>query len=181
MYRLLFFILFLSVNLFGQENCIKVKLNLTHNEDYTFTHENARLILTGNGRNDILRPNRELEFVLDNLSEGDYSFYITPGNQLHSNMTYKYKLHFGPKTITGHTIEISYTPFCHYSKENKTCPVCCTEEHVIPVRYGLIAVIEKRDKNGNIINDDQKEFKMGGCVVSDCDPQWYCEQDDVKF
>ncbi|MFP9112804.1 hypothetical protein ACLI1A_02610 [Flavobacterium sp. RHBU_3] len=181
MYRLLFFILFLSVNLFGQENCIKIKLNLTHNEDYTFTYENARLILTGNGRNDTLRPNRELEFNMENLTKGDYQFRIIPNNSLDRTTEHYYKFHFDTPAQQKHPFEITYSPFCPYSIENKTCPVCCTEKHVIPVRYGLIAVIEKRDKNGNIINDDKKKFKAGGCVVSDCDPQWYCEQDDVKF
>jgi hypothetical protein len=180
MCRLLFLILLFSLQAFGQQNCIIVKLSVTHGEDYTYTYENARLILTGNGRDDTLRPNRELEFVLEGLKEGDYSFYITPQNQLHSNRITQYRFCYDPKTIIGNTMEISFSPFCHYSKENKTCPVCCTDDKVVPIVYGLIASINKVDENGNII-ENKKNYKAGGCVVSGCDPHWYCEQDDVEF
>jgi len=81
---------------------------------------------------------------------------------------------------------------CPYEKtKNNRCPVCKKTDKTIPIVYGLI--IEITDANPNIIETNgvriisdtpiikKKKYKSGGCVVSDCQPSWFCERDDKKF
>ena len=57
-----------------------------------------------------------------------------------------------------------------------TCPKNHTDS-IIPIIYGLVATtIEWGTKN-------KKEVKAryAGCVVTDCDPQFYCKEHDIEF
>jgi len=63
---------------------------------------------------------------------------------------------------------------CLYDHPPGYIPIC-PENHtdnIIPIVYGLIIQIgdSKRD-----------EFLRGGCVVTDCDPNYYCKVHEVKF
>jgi len=72
-----------------------------------------------------------------------------------------------------------FPPDCSYNRHvlNRTCPKCNKRDKVIPIKYGLRVPLY--DKNGNII--DEGEYRPRGCVVSDCDPSWYCKRDKVEF
>ena len=61
---------------------------------------------------------------------------------------------------------------CEYDqhKNNKECPVCLKSDKVVPIVYGLPV--------GRL---NQKKYYYAGCIVTDCDPNWYCKRDEHKF
>ncbi len=76
-------------------------------------------------------------------------------------------------------LTISYPPkICPYEKSKMTgiCPEGNHKDYVIPIEYGLIVGDEefmKKVKNN--------EVELGGCMVTDCDPNWYCTTHDRRF
>ena len=59
---------------------------------------------------------------------------------------------------------------CVYSGSTKECPICKKEDEVIPISYGFSAPesFEKLKK---------RESYSGGCMITCCDPSWYCKRD----
>lgn len=57
-----------------------------------------------------------------------------------------------------------------------TCPKNHTDS-IIQISYGLIAT------RGDTFIKDKKEMKVkyGGCVMTGCDPQFYCKEHDIDF
>ncbi len=56
----------------------------------------------------------------------------------------------------------------------KICPVGNHSKHIVPVLYGLPG--EKLRRKA-----DKGKVKLGGCLISGCDPQWYCKIHDKTF
>lgn len=54
------------------------------------------------------------------------------------------------------------------------CPQCRKSSHVIPIVYGL---------PGKALMDEsaQGKVKLGGCIVSDQNPQWHCKSCDKDW
>ncbi len=61
---------------------------------------------------------------------------------------------------------------CMYDMRNSKpkCPICNSKKEVIPYVYGLPA--ERLVKN-----EDQELYVLGGCIVRQCRPLWYCKRD----
>ncbi|HAT64562.1 MAG TPA: hypothetical protein DCS66_08155 [Flavobacteriaceae bacterium] len=87
---------------------------------------------------------------------GNREDYIFPSFYLSENDTIRLKL--------------PYSYYCEYdiSKNDKTCPICKKKNKVIPVEFGLF------------INDPKKAYNMG-CLITDCEPNWYCKRDKITF
>lgn len=63
---------------------------------------------------------------------------------------------------------------CLYDYPADSTPIC-PENHtdnIIPIVYGLVA-----RTNGS----KNKEIHLGGCIVSDCDPKYYCKAHQKTF
>lgn len=63
---------------------------------------------------------------------------------------------------------------CLYNHPSDYFPVC-SEGHtdgIIPIIYGKIALRRSKEPD---------EFLAGGCMVSDCDPKYYCKWHKTKF
>lgn len=68
---------------------------------------------------------------------------------------------------------------CLYDHPKGYVPTCPRNhrDQIIPIVYGLVATPVKyyhRDKKDMTV-------KYAGCVVTDCDPQYYCKEHDVEF
>lgn len=76
-------------------------------------------------------------------------------------------------------LKMELPPPCKYDKNlnDKTCPVCNKRDMTIPIVYGLI-VSEEGSKSDKEMYD---KWYPGGCVISKCDPNWYCKRDKYKF
>lgn len=120
-------------------------------------------------------------FAIDSLDPGRYDV----------NATY---ITFRDTTLQGIQVEPGVTTFikivlpryCVYDSraESGLCPVCSKKDAVIPIQYGLLIGDEthglKMDGKQRYALDQGKWY-VGGCVISDCDPNWYCRTDSLKF
>ncbi|GHN01802.1 hypothetical protein WSM22_32910 [Cytophagales bacterium WSM2-2] len=76
----------------------------------------------------------------------------------------------------GQLLELNITvngPCLYDHPEDKvpTCPENHTD-NIIPIVYGLI---------GKLKDSKNVEIHLGGCVVSDCDPKFYCKTHQKEF
>jgi hypothetical protein len=59
-------------------------------------------------------------------------------------------------------------------KISKQCPKCCSENDVIPILYGMPGP-------DMVIEEEAGKIKLGGCLICDENPQWFCKKCDIKF
>ena len=59
-------------------------------------------------------------------------------------------------------------------KTNPQCPIDGHSDQIIPIIYGMPS--EKL-----WIKADKGKVKLGGCLVSDDNPKWYCKKHGVEF
>ena len=74
------------------------------------------------------------------------------------------------------SVKFKFPVDCQYNLQgiDRKCPKCHKPDKVIPICYGL----PMYDENGNKIGP---KCYSAGCMVSECDPSWYCERDKYKF
>ena len=68
---------------------------------------------------------------------------------------------------------------CLYDHSAGYIPTCPKNhiDSIIPIIYGLVATtIEWGTKNKKKV-----KARYAGCVVTDCDPQFYCKEHDIEF
>ncbi|MCP4121120.1 MAG: hypothetical protein GY751_05155 [Bacteroidetes bacterium] len=56
----------------------------------------------------------------------------------------------------------------------KKCATCKSNDQVVPVMYGM---------PGPKMQDDAYagKIKLGGCLIGENDPKWYCKRDEAEF
>lgn len=68
---------------------------------------------------------------------------------------------------------------CLYNRPGDYIPTCPKNhtDSIIPIVYGLVVT------SGDTFIKDRKdmEVKYAGCVITGCDPQFYCKQHDIEF
>lgn len=77
---------------------------------------------------------------------------------------------FGQKKDTGITNHRIYDTL--YT--SKVCPLCHRKENVIPIIYG-------KPGKGSIKLAEIGNIKLGGCMVSEKSPKFYCKTDNFEF
>lgn len=58
--------------------------------------------------------------------------------------------------------------------KSKACPLCHKKENVIPIIYG-------KPGKGLIKLAEMGNIKLGGCIVSEKSPKFYCKTDKFEF
>lgn len=60
------------------------------------------------------------------------------------------------------------------SIEKHNCPVCKSDKEVIPIIYGKpgTELIQKAERG---------ECRLGGCMISENSPRYYCKKDKKEF
>lgn len=178
----IFYILFSIVGFTfcsAQTITIDGKLILQNEDDRNLVIEKTTIVLEQNGVKQVTKVNERLAFSFKiNDSEKILITTVSKGIGSIAGRYYTLKNAELKKTDTI-SIKIPYALTCKYdkSKENKTCPVCKTDNEVIPISYGLTAEIIKEGEEVK----NEKKYKPGGCTTSDCDPNWYCKRDNLEF
>ncbi|MET0637945.1 MAG: carboxypeptidase regulatory-like domain-containing protein [Chitinophagaceae bacterium] len=93
---------------------------------------------------------------------------------------------FKQVSVSGDTsMNLIYSVYCRFDKSagDKRCPICRKDDTVIPIRYGLNGVTVPKVGQQALENQNQlkDEFFPGGCLVTSCDPNWYCKRDQLEF
>ena len=178
--NILLIVMLLGFKVFSQTGEIKGKLLLQDTENIESVLSNTYIILKTKTGTDSVRLNKDLNFKFQNVGADTVRIYIRPRNYPFDS---GYKFYFNGKSTK--KIKLTYTSACPFGKrENNICPVCKNKDKVISIRYGLIAEI--RDKKRNLVDGKgnklkEEKYKSGGCIVSDCQPNWYCERDKKEF
>jgi hypothetical protein len=63
---------------------------------------------------------------------------------------------------------------CLYDHPVDKIPACPKNhtDNIIPIVYGLI---------GQTTDSKDDEIHLGGCIMSDCDPKYYCKKHQIEF
>ncbi|RKR11734.1 hypothetical protein C8C83_3480 [Flavobacterium sp. 90] len=186
--KILLYLLLISFSCFSQTGKLNGKLILKDTENYKKVLENTYIILKTSIKTDSIKVDSDLRFVFEDVkAEKKIKIFISP--RTYPINTY-YIMDLKKNEIKN--VEIPYTSTCPYSKDrNNVCPTCSKNDKVLPIVYGLIATVNYKDKdgnptdkNGNIISKKESKkvkYKSGGCVVSDCQPTWFCQRDKLNF
>ncbi|MEY8847293.1 hypothetical protein AB9K26_00635 [Psychroserpens sp. XS_ASV72] len=163
---------------YSQNIKVNGKILLENEDDRNNVIQKTKVILSQNGTEQSTKVNENLEFFFEIEGFNDIEVTFEPkgmGNISGRFYTFKNSELRKKDTIS---LKIPYSLTCKYdkSKDNKTCPTCEREDEVIPIAYGLIAEITKKGEE-----KQEKKYKSGGCVISDCDPNWYCKRDNLEF
>ena len=168
---------------FSQTGEIHGKLILGDLENYQTVSKNTFIILKSKTRIDTVKVDENLSFKFTKLSTDTLRIFTSP-RSYPTNIYYRINLKEGEVK----KIELKYSSVCPYTKsENKKCPICKKEDKVISISYGLIAAVKFKDKDGNATDGNGKHIlqemkvKHGGCVVTECDPNWFCTRDEKEF
>ncbi|CAM4114173.1 MULTISPECIES: hypothetical protein [Flavobacterium] len=168
---------------FCQTGEIHGKLILEDLENYQVVLKNTMIILKSKTRNDTIKVDKNLEFKFKNLSTDTLNVFILPRNYP-TNTYYRVNLKEGEIQ----KLELKYSSVCPYSKtQNTICPICKKDDKVISITYGFVASVKFRDKDGEITDKngkpilEERKVKYGGCVVTDCHPNWFCTRDEMEF
>lgn len=185
--KILLCFLFFSFTCFSQTVKLTGKLILKDTENYKKVFENTYIILKTSTKTDSVKVDSDLRFAFEDVKVEKIKIFISPRS--YPVNTY-YIINLKEDEINN--IEIPYSSVCPFGKnKDNFCPICTKNDKVLPIVYGFLAKINYKDKNGNptdkngkIISKEESEklkYKAGGCVVSDCQPSWFCERDQTEF
>jgi hypothetical protein len=178
--KLLLLLILTCFRMFAQTGEIHGKLVLQDVENIESVRNNTWVILKTQIRTDSVKVDKDLNFVFKDVKADTVRIYIKPRTY---PIDRSYRIYFNGKESK--KLELEYSSTCPFGKkENNSCPVCKKKDKVIPIRYGLMAEI--RNKKGELVDGKgnkivEKKYKSGGCVISDCQPNWFCERDEKDF
>ena len=169
------FVFFIFVSLCSAQNGeIYGKLLIANNEFGGKTVGETYVVFQSESKTDSVKVNEKLEFSIKNLKAETYNLSISP-RSYPTRQSFKIKLKDSEKVEAN----LPYSPVCPYKEEKTNCPKCNSQKDVIPISYGMGVVIlsPKERKQGKKI----QKTKAGGCIISDCQPNWHCEKDNIDF
>ena len=112
----------------------------------------------------------KLTFRFDSLIGSSWTLSITC-DWYHKNTM----MFLSPLTKDTTDIEIFFPVPCKYDSSfvSKKCPKCKKDDKAIPIVYGYA--------DPESIKKDLTTFKIGGCIVSECQPRYYCKRDKLDY
>ena len=110
-------------------------------------------------------------FVFEKIPAGVYDIHI-------SHIEYGDTILKSVRVVADSTIRLDFEfpLYCKYKQtiNNKTCPICHSKKQVVPIYYGL-------PSEGLIKLVKENKARLGGCMISNCMPHWYCLKDSLEF
>lgn len=84
--------------------------------------------------------------------------------------------HFPQATVADTLVTIRVPDYQYYADfvARKKCPVCLSGRHIIPIVYGYPSPKMFRKSHAGKIS-------LGGCMVHQYSPRFYCKKDDFQF
>ncbi|GAA4425338.1 hypothetical protein GCM10023188_06170 [Pontibacter saemangeumensis] len=110
-------------------------------------------------------PDNSGHFVINDIPEGNYTLFI---RQLgfRDAITDSVVVSDGETT----TLNLPYPPPCRFTYEKGQKPKCIGghSDGIIPIVYGLPTKKTMKKAEKGLVH-------LAGCIVTDCDPQYYCK------
>lgn len=71
-------------------------------------------------------------------------------------------------------VNVPDTTFYKQFEEDYVCPICLKSKYLIPIIYGvpLLKQMKKADRG---------KIRLGGCIITEFNPKYYCRLDDFEF
>ncbi len=174
-------ILTLCKSLFAQTGKLQINLKILPELEQFLNSEtiDVSLLTDGNPHREVISKTQTILF--DSLKTDSIVIHISAyvkKNRFEKSYYYFSRL-ISIQNDSISKVELTFPEDCQFMKQslNKHCPKCRRSDRVIPIRYGL--GVPLFDSLGNIIKEERSY--PGGCTVSNCDPNWYCERDKLKF
>lgn len=161
-------VLFGIINMMAQDSVLEGKLIVANPEDLEIAKNELQIYLVSCEPDRIAEVKDNLTFKFENLNPGEYELLFFPnGDTDYSNR----RIHIdSKKNNVKHEIHYFYNCKYDVSKKDKTCPICKKQNRVIPIQYGL-----------TVLFGNENKFWPGGCIIFDCQPNWYCKRDKIEF
>ena len=162
-YSLILLFLFLRFEAFSQNSIVKLDITITDTIKPYF------LDIFFNKGNKMAKRFTVLSsgsYLIKDLVEGDYDLEVF-SFQSSARRLYLKNMHFYKDSTN--LLSIVYPPPCKfiYSKGYKPlCPFNHSDK-IIPIIYGFPTSKTMKKANKGLIH-------LGGCMISDCDPHYYC-------
>lgn len=163
------FLLSIPVATVAQNNAIKVDLSITDN-DYRLHHYSFKVYKQNEKKpiQEIYLTDPDSTFMVNDLESAIYfiQFITIYGTYLYRDLNLidnKYlELQIElPPDVCCYALPIVRCPHGHYNKVVKVI-------YGYPTRYSLFRARYKR-------------IHLGGCMVTDCDPNYYCKKHNIYF
>jgi len=128
----------------------------------------------------LLRGALEKGFFLETNSDslGKFEFHDLPQGEYEINFNL---IGYNPYKLSNVTVSNDSITFLSIKfpcpdgsrQSKKICPIGHTDE-IIPILYGLPSekAIKKADKG---------KIYLGGCIITECSPSWYCKKHKLTF
>jgi hypothetical protein len=161
--------IFYSFNLYSQTSEINGRFNIT--EPYLNYYDVQILLKQGDGILMKSRIDSLGNFIFKNVPEGFYALIFDPLGFRQFITDSFFVFHDSTKQVI-----FNYPPPCRYIYEEGMTPKCIYghSNKIIPIIYGLpLPKTMKKAKKGLL--------KLGGCIVSGCDPHFYCKVHKIEF
>jgi hypothetical protein len=111
-------------------------------------------------------PDAEGKFMLNDVEKGFYNFIV-------KRPFYKDYIADSLLIVTDKPIYLTIYP-CFYSKEQMPKCISGHTDQIIPIQYGKpTAETIKKAKRGLV--------RIGGCLVTGCDPNYYCTLHKIEL
>ncbi|AWH84878.1 hypothetical protein HYN59_06955 [Flavobacterium album] len=168
--RLLILVFLFNIFIFYSQDLGKIngRLILNDLDSKESVSQKTYVIVKSKTYIDSVKVDSNLKFEFTNIVSDTIRLYLSP-RSYPNNIFYRFYLNKGETK----NLNLPYSPNCPYGKSD-TCPICCKKDYVIPIVYGLI--MNEQGKEA-----DMKNYKSGGCVISDCQPKLFCKRDETEF
>ena len=180
-FQTIFLLLFLSTVLsVGQTQTGQIKIHVYDKRDSLISNVKVEILTVDSVAIKTAFSDKLGECKFDELSEGEYivrgtasgfvTYYLWGNTQAKQGKTSYINIRLTTMTEFEETIRTS--KICNFNEDKKrpSCHICKERKNVIPYAYGLPT------KNTMRLADEGK-YKLGGCIVIQCRPQWFCKKD----
>jgi hypothetical protein len=167
---------------YSQPGKLQLQINILPELKELFNNQEIRIELVDSSFKNI-KFSRLDSVIIDSLT-GDSAFIYISTFIKNKHYEKEFSLFVSGIKITKNKTacaRITFPKDCEFNRHSlsKICPKCNKEDKVIPILYGLR--IPVFDENGNLVEKDPEKYHPGGCIVTDCDPTWYCERNKLSF
>lgn len=172
------FLFVTSIPAFSQKGDLLLNIKILEPFKNKLNGQNIEIKFIGYSNSDFPLPLNDT--LINNLDSGSNALIIRSSIKVGKfNKYFSSLIPFEIYKDSTTLLRIIFPDDCDFNKNalNNICPKCKQSDKVLPIEYGLSVPLF--DKNGNSLKTTPTY--PGGCMVSNCDPTWFCKRDKIEF